>query len=193
MSDVSVTQILRRLDSGEPHAARELFPLVYDALRKQAGYWLSHERKDHTLQATALVNEVFVKMADGQDVKWESRLHFYNAASSAMRKILVDHARAKKADKRGKDWRRIDLTGVDVAEIRPDLDFEGLDAALTKLQTLDERRYQVVMYRYFSGLDERQVAELMGVAVKTVQRDWKTAKMFLLAEINEQSGRTTTQ
>jgi RNA polymerase sigma factor (TIGR02999 family) len=164
---------------------------VYDELRRRAGYWMSRERAGHTLQATALVNEAFLKIAGGGDVPWQSQRHFYNAAADAMRKILVDHARRKNAEKRGgASPARVPLDAVAVAAVGGDhdLDFERLDAALDKLRNMDERRHQVVMYRYFSGLDERRIADLLGVTVKTVQRDWKTARMFLLAEMTDPEG-----
>ncbi len=184
-ADSPLTLILRRLESGDRTAANDLFPLVYQDLRQKAAVCLAHERRNHTLQATALVNEAFVKMSGGQEVAWQSRQHFYNAAADAMRKILVDHARAKNAVKRGRDRVRVDLDQIDVAGISDDVDFEALDTALRKLKQMDERRHQVVMLRYFFGLTEEQVAQVMDVAVKTVQRDWKTAKMFLFTEMKE--------
>ena len=182
-ADALLTRVLHRIERGEAHAVRELFPLVYEELRQLAATHLIHERPNHTLQATALVNEAYVKLSAGTEIQWQSRQHFYNAAAEAMRQILVDHARRKSADKRGGNRIRVDLDQVDVAQAGNAVDLDGLDIALTKLQKLDPRRYQVVMYRYFSGLSENKVAELMGIAVRTVQRDWKTAQMFLLAEM----------
>lgn len=183
--DSPLTLLVQRMESGERIAAEELFPLVYQDLRRRAASCLERERSDHTLQATALVNEAYVKMCGGREVGWQSRAHFYNAAAEAMRKILVDHARGKNARKRGRDRNRVDLDRVDVAQVSDDMDVEGLDAALIRLKDVDARRHQVVMLRYFSGLTEEQVAQVLDVAVKTVQRDWKTAKIFLLTEIKE--------
>jgi RNA polymerase sigma factor (TIGR02999 family) len=181
--DVQLTQVLGRIERGEARAVRELFPLVYDELRRLAALRMAGERRDHTLQATALVHEAYAKISDGAEFQWQSLQHFYNAAAEAMRQILVDHARRKSAEKRGGDRVRVDLDHIDAAQVDDAVDLEGLDVALGKLQKQDPRRHQVVMYRFFAGLSELKTAELLGVGTKTVQRDWKTAKMFLFAEM----------
>ena len=185
-----VTTILERIGRGEREAAAKLFTLVYDELRRKAHSLMGAERADHTLQSTALVNEAFVKMAGGRAGNWESSRHFYNAAADAMRKILVDHARRKSADKRGGERARVSLEAVvERAGTEPGgaragaVDLQSLDDALVKLQRLDDRRYRVVMYRYFAGLQEREIARLLGVTTKTVQRDWKLARVFLSTEM----------
>jgi RNA polymerase sigma factor (TIGR02999 family) len=144
---------------------------------------MASERTDHTLQPTALVHEAFVKLISGQSANWEGRRHFYNAVTDAMRKILVDHARQKKALKRGGGLARVDIEAADPAKADPEVDYEMLDAALSRLQKFDERRYRVVMYRYFSALREQEIADLLQLTVKTVQRDWKVAQQFLAAEM----------
>lgn len=182
--DSDITFVLQRIGRGDNEAVSELFPLIYQELRRRAQQLMERERPDHTLQATALVNEAFLKMAGGPQVNWGSRRHFFNAASEAMRKILVDHARRKSAHKRGGSRHHIDIEDAQpLAENVEELDLDLLDHALARLQKLDERRYRVVMYRYFSGLMEEEVAGLLGVSLKTVRRDWKTARIFLRADL----------
>ena len=180
-----VTVVLERINRGDASAVNELLPLVYDELRRRAQQYMGGERSDHTLQATALVHEAFVDLA-GREPNWQGSRHFFNAAAEAMRRILVDHARTRRAQKRGGDRRRADLADVDVTSPEPaeeGTDWEALDHALEALRREDERRYQVVMYRYFTGLREDQVAGVLGVSEKTVQRDWKAAKAYLLAHM----------
>lgn len=181
--DYQVMRVLERINGGDRDAVAQLFPLVYDELRKRARFLMAGERADHTLQPTALVHEAFVKILAGQGPSWEGRRHFYNAVTDAMRKILVDHARHKKAQKRGGGLARLDLEHIDPAGKQEQVDYEALDAALAQLQKMDERRYRVVMYRYFSGLREQEIADLLQLTVKTVQRDWKVARQFLAAQI----------
>jgi len=182
-AEAEVTTILQRIDRGDEHAVAELYPIVYEELRRRAKQLMAQERANHTLQPTALVNEAFVKMARGARAQWQSRRHFYNAAAEAMRKILVDHARTKSAQKRGGDRNRVDLDNVEVKENHDSVRFVALDAALEKLQKLDQRQYWVVMYTYFSGLADEEIAQMLGVSTKTVQRDWNAAKGFLVAEL----------
>ncbi len=147
---------------------------------------MSRERANHTLQGTALVHEAYLKLVGGESMAFESKAHFYNAAAEAMRRILVDHARSHSAEKRGGGRQRMDLDQVDApADVEAEIDYEKLDGALVKLQSLDERRYKVVMLRYFAGLTEQQIAESLGVTTKTVQRDWNTAKVFLRTQMTE--------
>ena len=180
-----------QIECGEPLAARELFPLMYQQLRRRAAVFMAYERPDHTLEATALVHEAYLKISTGAEVHWQSRRHFYNAVAIAMRQILVDDARKNAAEKRGGDRVRVNLDVLEmhrVKETADTVDFEKLHTALGKLEKLNRRSHQVVMYRYFFGLTELQVANLMGVVMKTVQRDWKTAKIFLLAEMDGTGG-----
>jgi RNA polymerase sigma factor (TIGR02999 family) len=182
MSDVTI--LLDKIAQGDDRAADKLLPLVYDELRRKAAHYMAGERRNHTLQATALVNEAYLKLVGGQAVAFQSKAHFYNAAAEAMRRILVDHSRTRGADKRGGGRERVDLDQVDVAaDADEGTDYESLDKALTKLQALDERRYRVVMLRYFAGLTEQQIAENLNVTTKTVQRDWGAAKLYLLGQI----------
>lgn len=127
-----------------------------------------------------------MKLVGGQPIAFESKAHFYNAAAEAMRRILVDHTRSRKADKRGGGRERVDLEQVEaLADSREAVDYEKLDRALNQLKAMDERRYQVVMLRFFAGLTEQQIAESLKVTTKTVQRDWNAAKVFLLMQMRE--------
>ena len=183
MSDVTV--ILERINRGDARAMDELVPLVYDELRRKARLYMARERAGHTLQATALVHEAFARMLGGSPANgsWESSRHFYNAAAEVMRQLLVDHARRRAAEKRGGGLQRVDLADVDVEAPLDNVDWEGLDDALSELKKRDERRYQVVMLRYFAGLPEHDVARCLDISEKTVQRDWKVSRMFLLAQL----------
>jgi RNA polymerase sigma factor (TIGR02999 family) len=187
-----VTVLLERVARGDSAASAELFPLVYQQLRQQAQQYMAGERSGHTLQATALVNEAYVRLVGGANIDFQDRRHFFQVAAQAMRRILVDHARARKAAKRGLGAAKVDVADVSVAsaEIDPAIavadaeaqitDFEALDEAMKQLEQMDARRHQVVMYRYFAGLQVNQIAELLGVDRKTVQRDWDAARAFLL-------------
>src|SRR5258706_2640526 len=182
-AEADLTSILNRIDAGDSKAVAELYPVVYDELRRKAKQLMSQERANHTLQPTAMVNEAFVKMARGSRAQRQSRRNFYNAAAEAMRKMLVDHARAKSAQKRGGDRARVNLDDVDAKTNDDSLRFVALDAALEKLQKIDQRQYWVVMYTYFSGLQDEEIARMLGVSSKTIQRDWNAAKAFLVAEL----------
>ncbi|MFI5379796.1 MAG: ECF-type sigma factor [Tepidisphaerales bacterium] len=176
--------LLQRVQHGDKHAVDALFPLVYAELRRKAQFYMSQESPTHTLQATALVHEAYQRLVNGP-VDCANRRHFFNAAALAMRQILVDHSRRKNAEKRGGQHQRLDVADIDVpiGSGQDDVDYEALDIALAKLQKEDQRHYEVVMYRYFAGLGEQEIAELMAIATKTVQRYWNSAKMFLLAEM----------
>jgi RNA polymerase sigma factor (TIGR02999 family) len=184
-AETEISAILQRAGSGDRSAAADLFPLVYDELRKRAQMLMARERPDHTLQATELVHEAFVKIVSGLAVNWEGRRHLYNAVTNAMRMILVDYARQRQSQKRGGEHVRVEFDHADAVEAEEGVDYGALDAALSRLQELDERRYRVVMYRYFSGLREQEIADLLQLTVKTVQRDWKIAQQFLAAEIRQ--------
>jgi RNA polymerase sigma factor (TIGR02999 family) len=176
-----VTVLLERLNVGDAAAFDELVPLVYQELRAKARHFLASQPAGHTLQPTALVHEAFLKMA-GRGGVWQGSPHFYNAAAEVMRQVLVSHARAKRARKRSDGRRRVDVADVPALADTADADgpdWEALDAALTELRQRDERRYRVVMLRYFAGLTDAQAAEALGVSEKTVERDWATARVFL--------------
>lgn len=179
-----VTVLLRRLEDGEARAAQDLMPLVYAELRSRAGRLMAGERADHTLQRTALVHEVFLRLVK-PGATFESRLHFYNAAALAMRRILVDHAAQRRAQKRGGGLRAVSLDDVDVAGDGPAVDILALDEALKKLAERSPRQAQVVNLRFFAGLKDAETAELLGVTDKTVRRDWQTARLWLYDEMSK--------
>jgi RNA polymerase sigma-70 factor, ECF subfamily len=186
-----LTSILDRVNRGEAAAYEQLVPLVYDELRRRAALCLRGQRDRHTLQPTALVNEAYMKLAGAADTSWEGRRHFYNAAAEAMRQILASYGRRKAALKRGgPDGRRVPLDGVEPAHCdgEDEQDWEALDRALDELRGLDERRYRVVMLRYFTGLTDAQVSQTLEVSEKTVERDWAAAKVFLAGRMAEFHG-----
>ena len=170
--------LIERLNHGDKKAFDELVPLVYQELRGRAALYLSGQADGHTLQATALVHEAFLKMM-GNEPAWQSSRHFFNAAAEVMRQILVSHARGKKALKRAGSLKRVELRDVAVVGDEDPTDWEALDAALNELREVDSRRYQVVMLRYFAGLSDAEVAQSLDVSEKTVRRDWATARLFL--------------
>ena len=184
MSDV--TRILSKIESGDQHASEELLPLVYEALRKLAASRMANERTDHTLQATDLVHEAFVRLVDKESSQtWESRGHFFSAAAEAMRRILVDHARRKSRPKHGGDRQRVQITDSclsDEAESFDDL--LALDEALKKLEAKDARKAELVKLRFFAGLTGRQAALALGIAESTADLDWAYAKSWLRLEID---------
>jgi RNA polymerase sigma factor (TIGR02999 family) len=203
-ADDQVTLLLERMGNGDAAASDQLFPMVYQELRRQAQQFMAGERRGHTLEATALVHEAYVRLTGGGPIGFQSRRHFFNVAAQAMRRILVDHARNRAAHKRGAGASRVELE--DVAVVAPNADpaqtvamaddgacdWAALDRALSRLEQLDSRRYQVVMYRYFTGLQVNQVAELLDVDRKTVQRDWDAARAFLLISMEEERQQSAT-
>jgi RNA polymerase sigma factor (TIGR02999 family) len=177
-----VTSILSAIEQGDPQAAEQLLPLVYDELRKLAAQRLKQEKPGQTLQATALVHEVYLRLVDGEVIqRWESRGHFFAAAAEAMRRILVENARRKRAEKHGGRLARQALGDVEIAA--PSEDLLALDEALAKLEANDPVKAQLVKLRYFSGLSEEDAARVLGISRATVQRHWRYAKAWLLDEL----------
>lgn len=182
MSDV--TEILSRIDRGDENATERLLSLVYDELRRLAGQKLSHERTGHTLTATALVHEAYIRLISASDEpKWETRGHFFAAASESMRRILVDQARRKKAVRRGGDREREDLNRIAPAVNPPSDDLLALDEALDKLEKHDKRKSDLVKLRYFAGLTSEQAANALAISSATAERDWHYARAWLHQEI----------
>src|SRR5262245_10521666 len=179
-----VTRILSAIEQGDPRASEELLPLVYGELRRLAKQRLAREKPGQTLQATALVHEAFLRLVEGEAAsRWESRGHFFAAAAEAMRRILVDHARRKRARKHGGRWARQELDDVEIAAPAPSEDLLALDEALAKLEANDPVKAQLVKLRYFAGLSEEDAARALGVSRATVQRHWRYAKAWLLDEL----------
>jgi RNA polymerase sigma factor (TIGR02999 family) len=182
-----ITEILQDWSDGKSEALDELLPLVYRELHLQAERYLRRERPDHTLQTTALINEAYLKLVDQKSVKWQNRAHFFAIAAQAMRRILVDHARARHRDKRGGEAEKVsleDATAMASAE-SVNIDLIALDDALKKLAKMDEQKARIVELRYFSGLNVRETAEVMSVSTDTIERHWTMAKAWLLRELEQ--------
>ncbi len=178
-----VTQLLRDVEGGNAAALEKVFPLVYDDLRGLAARYLVRERPGHTLQPTALVHESFVRLVDQKAASVKDRAHFFALAAQAMRRILVEHARRRKAKKRGGGRIRFSLDGLpEQPEARDEL-LSSLDGALNDLAVLDERQARIVELRFFGGFTIEEVSEILSLSHATVERDWKVAKAWLLREL----------
>ncbi|HNQ22549.1 MAG TPA: sigma-70 family RNA polymerase sigma factor [Phycisphaerae bacterium] len=179
----NVALLLDQLSRGDQAAAGRLLPVIYDELRALAGSFLRAERPDHTLQPTALVHEVYLKLVGQSQLTWANRAHFVAVAASAMRRILADSARRHRAAKRGGGWHKITLDEAVAPAVGRDLDLVDLDEALARLASLDERKSRVVELRFFGGLTNSAVAEVLGVSRKTVADDWTVARLWLRREL----------
>ena len=180
-----VTSLLNKFAAGDQEAAAELVPLVYKELRRLAARRLRHERPDHTLQATALVHEAYVKLAAQRDAKWQNRAQFFGVASQVMRRILVDYARGQQRVRRGGKQQKVSLD--DVLLVSPDRTEEVLTVheSLSRLERLDARQARIVELRYFGGLTVEEVAEVVGISTKTVMRELNVAKAWLYGDLKE--------
>jgi len=171
------------IDAGDPAAVRQLFTMVYEELKANAHELMQQERTGHTLGATALVHEAYLKLVDA-GCGWQSRTHFINSAALAMRRILVDHARKKGSAKRGAGWKRALIEDADNAITSIDFDWIGLDEALERFAKVDARAHQVVMLRFFAGRSEREIGNMLDISERQVGRDWKTAQLWLRREMD---------
>jgi RNA polymerase sigma factor (TIGR02999 family) len=179
-----VTQILSAIQQGDPQAAEQLLPLVYDALRRLAAQKLRQEAPGQTLQPTALVHEVYLRLVGSETGQhWDSRGHFFAAAAEAMRRILVERARRKKTQKLGGGWHRIELANVEPAARKSAIDILALNDALERLEAKDARKAALVKLRYFAGLTIEEAAQALGVSTSTVDNDWAYAKSWLRLEM----------
>ncbi len=178
-----VTHALANLVDGRKEAADELLALVYDELRSLASAHLRDERKGHTLQPTALVHEAYLRLVGQTEVNWQSKAHFFAVAATAIRRVLVDHARRTNAAKRGGDCQRTAIEHVDLSTGTENVDLAGLDDALDLLAKTDERKSRVVELRYFAGLSIPETAEVIGVSHATIERDWRVARAWLFNEL----------
>jgi len=174
-----VTQLLVAWSDGDRAALDQLTPLVYEELHRLARNHMSRERQGHTLQTSALVNEAYVRLIDQKNVRWQNRAQFFSIASRLMRRILVDYARSHRYAKRGGDMRRVSLDEAAIVAQEPAAELVALDDALKSLAALDPRKCQVVELRFFGGMSVEESAEVLGVSVVTVMRDWSTAKAWL--------------
>ncbi len=179
-----ITVLLARWREGDQHARDQVFGVMHSQLQEIAARMLQHERGDHTLEPNALVNELCLRLFGNQSIDYNDRGHFFAVAAQTMRRILIDHARAGLAEKRGGEQQRVSLSAVD-GWIPVPLNEEmlALDKALSKLAALDARAAQVVELRFFAGLEEDQVAEVLQVSTITVQRDWKAARAWLAGQL----------
>jgi RNA polymerase sigma factor (TIGR02999 family) len=189
MVDVSgnakITQLLIDWNNGRNAALQDLLPLVYGELRRIAAQRLRRERPDHTLQPTALVHEAYIRLIDQRRVRWQNRAHFYGVAAQVMRRILVDQARARNAEKRGAGWERVTLIGDKTPNGGSrEIDVLALDGALERLAALDAQQERIVELRYFGGLTLDETAEVIGISTATVKREWAIARAWLRAELS---------
>lgn len=179
-----VTRLLQQWGNGQEQALGQLVPQIHHELRKLAASYLRRERPDHTLQPTALVNEAFLKLIDQRTVKWQNRAHFFGIAAQAMRRILVDHARAHGARKRGGALRKVALDEASQIGQATDVDILALDEALTRLADMDPQQSRIVELRFFGGLTMEETAEVMRISPATIGREWRVAKAWLSAELS---------
>jgi RNA polymerase sigma factor (TIGR02999 family) len=181
-----VTELLHDWSQGDPSALERLIPLVFEELRQIASRMFRRESDGHTLQPTALVNEMYLRLMNQRNMHWANREQFFGVAALLMRRILVDYAKGRHAAKRGSGAVKLpldEILGLAVSE--KEVDFVELDEALSRLAELDPRQSQIVEMRYFTGLSHEEIAELLGVSVTTVKREWKTARLWLHRELTK--------
>ena len=183
LSPNEITHLLVAWSTGDEAALEQLVPLVYDELRRLARRYMQGERPGHTLETTALVNEAYLRLVSWEAVQWQNRAHFFAVSAQMMRRILVDLGREKLSLKRGGGTIHVSLSEVFDLPHRKDADLVKLDQALTALAAVDARKSQVVEMRFFGGLSNREVAEVLGVSEQTVMRDWRLAKVWLFREL----------
>lgn len=181
--DDDITRTLLEVADRRTRPTDRLLQLVYDELRELAVRHLDRERSNHTLQPTALVHEAYLRLVDETKIAWQGQAHFFAVAASAIRRILVDHARRKGAQKRGGDWKRMTIAAEAAAGGAHVVDLIALDDALSDLAAFDERKSRVVEMRYFGGLAMKQIAEVVGVSLPTVERDWASARAWLHTQL----------
>jgi RNA polymerase sigma factor (TIGR02999 family) len=183
LSPKGVTELLRAWSDGDDDALERLMPVVEAELRRLARGYMARERREHTLQPTALVNEVFLRLTDARLIRWQDRAHFLGIAARLMRRVLVDHARARGYGKRGGGAQRVTLDEGLVAAPDRGLDVVALDRALEALAKVDGRKSEIIEFRFFGGLTVEETAEVLHVSPDTVKRDWRLAKLWLLREL----------
>jgi RNA polymerase sigma factor (TIGR02999 family) len=181
----TITQLLVEWSNGDQNALDQLTPMVYDEMRRMARTYLRSERADHTLQATALVHEAYLRLIDQHSVSWQNRAHFFGIASQMMRRILVNHALAKAAEKRGGEVQKLSLDEAVSFANQREIDLIALDEALKELELLDPQQTRIVELRFFGGLSIEDTAEALRVSPATVKRDWSTAKLWLRRQLSK--------
>jgi RNA polymerase sigma factor (TIGR02999 family) len=191
MARMDITRIVNAAAQGDPGAAGQLLPLVYDELRKLAAQRLSREAPGQTLQATALVHEAYLRLVDVEEAKrqhWDGRGHFFAAAAQAMRRILIDNARHKQSEKAGGDRQRLNLSDIGLTIEVPDVDLLALDQALEKLEQIDKRKADLVKLRFFAGLTNQEAAEALVISASTADNDWAYTRCWLRLELGGPDG-----
>jgi RNA polymerase sigma factor (TIGR02999 family) len=183
----NITHLLNQWSDGDERALDRLTPLVYEELRRRAAQYLQRERHRHTMQTTALINEAYLRLIDAKEVRWQGRAHFFAIAANLMRRILVDHARRRDAEKRGASRIHVTFDRIVASAKQPDVDVDvlSIDEALTRLAAVDRQQAQIVELRFFSGLSVEETAAALGISPRTVKRDWSVARAWLRREIAE--------
>lgn len=184
MQDTGITQLIQLVSQGDKDAERKLLPLIYSELHRIASAQLRRERPDHTLQPTALIHEVYLRLTQVKNASWKDRAHFFSTASQAMRRILVDYARRHSAAKRGGPQVKIELDDSFAITEDQSLLVLQIDQALERLEQLNARQAKVVELRFFAGLSEEEIGECLGVSARTVKRDWTMARAWLYGELS---------
>jgi RNA polymerase sigma factor (TIGR02999 family) len=179
-----VTALLNELRRGNTEAGNRLIPLVYQELRRIAAIHLRRESPQHSLQPTALVHEAYLRLVNLKEIDWQSRSHFFAISATVMRRILVDHARARGAAKRGEGWSLVDVDEAVVPSPARPAEVLALDEALNRLAVLDPRQSKIVELRFFAGMSEEETGEVLGISARTVKRDWRVAKAWLYEELH---------
>jgi RNA polymerase sigma factor (TIGR02999 family) len=182
-----VTRILDRVQQGEAKAADELLPLVYGELRKLAASRMAHQPPGQTLQATSLVHEAWLKLVGSGKEQWESRRHFFSAAAEAMRHILIDRARRKQTARHGGGWKRVEVEDVEVAAPTDDETLLALHEALEELERVDPAKAEVVKLKFFVGLSQREIGQLLNLSERTIERHWAYAQAWLFERMGQQA------
>jgi RNA polymerase sigma-70 factor, ECF subfamily len=180
---MDATELLRAWNDGDESALNQLVPLIEQELHRLARAYMHRERQGHTLQATALVNEVFLRLANGSTPEWRDRAHFVGIAARLMRRVLIDHARARGYRKRGGGVQPVPLDEAMAATPEPELDVLAVDRALEAFAKIDARKSHVVELRFFGGLSAEETADVLGISIETVKRDWRFAKLWLAREL----------
>jgi RNA polymerase sigma factor (TIGR02999 family) len=182
-----ITELLIAWGEGRREALDELIPMIYEDLHRLAARYMQREPAGHVLQPTALVSEAYLRLVDQRRVKWRSRVHFFGVAAGMMRRILVDHARRRRAERRGRDWERVTLSGLDLAANEPSqIDVLALHEALERLALFDQQQARIVELRYFAGLTIEEAAKVVDVSEATVAREWTIAKAWLRTNLSTQ-------
>lgn len=179
-----ITSIVSRLNDGDPKAPQELLPLVYEELHALANAYFVRERRDHTLQPTSLVHEAYVRLLDQTRVEWQGKAHFLAVAATAMKRVLIDHARKHNAIRRGGQLNCVTLSDLDIQTTNPTIDLIALDELLEELRKLDERQYRIVELRFFGGLTMEQVATVMSLSKTTIESEWRMARAWLSSKMS---------